>query len=74
MWKKLSEEKPKAMYPAPYLVFGIVNAGTEHESKTKFHSFWHEGYGFADRDGEDLTENHKGITHWFDHLQLSNPE
>lgn len=70
MWKNIKNDKPKKQ--GFVKVFGLVNKGTEHQTKTKYDAFWN-GSEFTDKQGEDLIGINEGVIFWFDFDEVENP-
>jgi len=72
MWVNRNDKNPE--YDGAVKVFGTVNKGSEHETKTKFNTHWDESRGvFTDSDGEDLTGIDEGVEYWWDFSQVADP-
>lgn len=70
MWKKIIESKPTL--DGVYTVFGVVNSGSEFETKCRFMAKWQLDK-FYDLNGERLTDNYENISHWFDFDEIEDP-
>lgn len=73
LWEDYSEKEPTI--DGAYIVYGLVNWGTEFERKQQFTAYWdQQNKRFVDREGEDLVLIDEGVQYWLNSLLIPDPK